>query len=391
MIAPSIFPPKQNIENLLTSLRSKHQQEVRSTGAVVAGAEQWNIGRPCMSRHVYRAVVPVLLLTTLASSLLNVLFGSHHHHHHHHATTTSDCISSERQKAILLRSSEIKVSVIIMNHARPEVLKRSTLLRTMASHPSVAQIVVLHSKPETAFNNSALIDQMEDLQLLDKLSHIDVQDMDRELGLALRFHHCAESADTDFVVIVDDDMELDQTGVNQLILEMEKNPKRIVGHYGRAFDHWDALFGHRNGYRTRTVFGDVEVVLTKIMILERRICREFGRYRDIVNDLVKESTPKWNGEDIFVNLVANRVYGVPRNGPYRNYAIPDLSVWEANTTYISKNVSISGNLDRISAKQDGPDVWQTNVRKAQAHIKYRGRLWQTAKRRLSKILIVPGE
>jgi hypothetical protein len=303
-----------------------------------------------------------------------------HHHHHRNGNYL------ERQM-IPLPSSDIKVSAIVMNHDRPYLLKHSTLLRTLAAHPSIQKVLVLHSKPDTAFDNTALQHQLDSAQL-QKVSHVDVHADDIEMGLALRFHYCADEADmhnmTDYVMIVDDDMELDRSGVSELILEMEKNPKRIVGHFGRAYNHWDVL--GRHGYSTRNVYGNVEVVLTKVMILERHICRAFGQYKTVMDDLVQESTPKWNGEDIFVSLVANRVYGVPVNGPYRNYAIPDLPVWEADEADFLDEISVSGNMDRTTPWKDGVHQWWKNVLKAQSHTNYRGRLWQTAKRRLSQRL-----
>jgi Glycosyl transferase family 64 domain len=381
------------------------------------------LARTILFYHRRAGTVPVLLLTSfvLASTMYNLWFVNHPFFRSGRCVEgvvvpPAGGVRAPIPPPVVISSSYGRiqnVSAIVMNHARPDVLQRSTLLRTLASHPRIAQVLVLHSQPQTGFNNTALLllwnddhhhhrqprAEDDDVKWLNKLVHMDVQDQDQELGLALRFHFCAESTaeDTDLVLLVDDDMELNGTAITQLIVEMETNPHRIVGHYGRTFDDWDALWGHkrRNGYDTVTVYGHVEVVLTKIMMLERRICREFGQFRDIVTDMVQQSTPKWNGEDIFVNLIANRVYGVALRGPYRNYAVPDLPVWEADVAHLMMNsttttsyaASISGNMDRITQRQVGRDVWRENKRKANTHVQFRGRLWQTAKRRLSKIPI----
>lgn len=325
----------------------------------------WDLDR-FLAKLALRIVVPILILHLILSN----------------SAATTEAPSSLRweRPSAPLPSSDIKVSAIVMNHDRPYLLKHSTLLRTLAAHPSISEVLVLHSKPDTAFDNRSLKHQLESPHL-EKLRHMDVQEKDKEIGLALRFHYCAQAVENQLVMIVDDDMELDSTGVSELVLEMEKNSKRIVGHYGRAYNHWD-VFG-RHGYSTWNVYGNVEVVLTKVMILERAVCTEFGKYRGIVDDMVQESTPKWNGEDIFVNLVANRLYGVPSEGPYKNYAIPDLPVWEAQEAAFLDEISVSGNMDRTTIWKDGVRLWWKNAMKAQAHTNYRGRLWQTAKRRLT--------
>jgi Glycosyl transferase family 64 domain len=384
----TLLPQHARFSNSSTS-SSTGTSSATATAAAEAGVtvvggwpntDQWDLDR-LIARFALRVVVPFLLLNVLASAFDLLFHADHHlHHHSHHGGGGSSYM--ERQM-IPLPSSDIQVSAIVMNHDRPYLLKHSTLLRTLAAHPSIQKVFVLHSKPDTAFDNTALKHQLDDVQR-EKVTHLDVHDRDRDIGLALRFHYCADEAQlynmTEYVMIVDDDMELDRSGVSELILEMEKNPKRIVGHYGRAYNHYDVL--GRHGYSTRNVYGNVEVVLTKIMILEQRICRAFGQYRDIMADFVVESTPKWNGEDIFVSLVANRIYNVPVNGPFRNYAIPNLPVWEADEASFLDEISVSGNMDRTTPWKDGLHSWWKNVMKAQVHTNYRGRLWQTAKRRL---------
>jgi hypothetical protein len=203
--------------------------------------------------------------------------------------------------------------------------------------------------------------------------------------LSLRFHHCS-TARNDWVIIVDDDMELSSAAVDMLLSEFAANTKRIVGHYGRNYNWYRAFY--RNGYDTRTVEGPAEVVLTKIMVIESDMCAAFFRHDHLMQDLLPESTPLWNGEDIFMSLVANHEYGVPINGPFRNYAIPDLNVWEASDELkddVSGAVDISGNLDSHGIWKDGLGTCWEAVKKSQRHACYRGRLWSTAKQRLAAL------
>ena len=281
----------------------------------------------------------------------------------------------------------IQISVIIMNHARPNLLQHSALLPVLTQHPNVDEILILHSNPRTAFTNDHLEQHLENIL---KIQHFNVAELNKEMGLAVRFHYCAVTAMNEWILHVDDDMELDASAINEMVQAMVENSKRIVGHYGRTYNFWTSPFRH--GYDTKDVVGRVEVVLTKVLILEKEICRQFGKHAALVEDMLPESHPRWNGEDIFVNLVANHHYGVPFSGPYNNLAIADLNVWDADTDLYpeepnhspsaTEEVAISGNMDRNRVWIVGPIYWWKAYLKAQSHTAYRGRLWYIAKQRL---------
>jgi Glycosyl transferase family 64 domain len=283
-------------------------------------------------------------------------------------------------------ASSVKVSVIVMNHARPNLLQHSELLPVLTQHPTIGEILILHSNPATAFTNQNL----QHVENSHKIQNLMVTELNEQMGLAVRFHYCAVAAANEWVIHIDDDMELDASAINEMVLSMVENPKRIIGHYGRAYNYWTSPFRH--GYDTKDVTGNVEVVLTKVLILEKIICREFWKHAPLMDDMIPESHPRWNGEDIFVNLVANHYYGVPVAGPYNNLAIADLNVWDADTelypenplnSFATEEVAISGNMDRNRIWIVGPIFWWKAYLKAQGHTAYRGRMWYLAKRRLA--------
>lgn len=268
----------------------------------------------------------------------------------------------------------ITVTAIIMNYARPRMLQTSSLLPTLLSHPAVSQILLCHAHPQTAFVREHA-----------KILNIDATAANDEWGLALRFYYCDSALQTnDWVVFLDDDMELDDSALNALIAHMVDDPHRLVGHYARRYQYWKVP--HRHGYDfATTVSGPVEVVLTKVLILERAVCHQFGLRAPLVRDLVATSVPRWNGEDIFLNLVANHYYHVPRNGPYRNCAVPDLNVWEADNDYKDDDAGrhdISANMDRHTLWEAGWRDYGSAWWRSLQHYRYRGKLWSTAKARL---------
>lgn len=273
-------------------------------------------------------------------------------------------------------SSDVKVSVVIMNHSRPRMVRESLLMKTFTEHPAVSEVLLCHSNPETKFNFDH-----------PKVKNVDAIDANRKMGLSLRFHYCANDATNEWVIHVDDDMELSEQAVDDLLAEFHSNPHRIVGRYGRGYNYWKSP--QRNGYDTATLDGPVEVVLTKILILEKQICKAFFKYSHLVEEMQQaEGQPLWNGEDIFVNLVANHVYKVPLNGPYNNYAISDLDVWEGSDEYKDDDTGehdVSGNMDRHRPWNVGLKNWLNAYKRAQIHAAFRGKLWYTAKQRLAAI------
>ena len=47
---------------------------------------------------------------------------------------------------------EHKVSVVLMNHSRPRMIKESTLVPTLLQHPSVEEVLIMHTNPKAQFN-----------------------------------------------------------------------------------------------------------------------------------------------------------------------------------------------------------------------------------------------
>ena len=275
---------------------------------------------------------------------------------------------------------DFQVSVVLMNHFRPRMIRESTLLSTLLDHPHVAEVLLCHSNPRTKFHLSH-----------PKVQNIDAVAANAERGLSLRFYFCYTAATRQHVIIVDDDQEVTAAAIDTLLQTYAAQPYRIVGRYGRTFQ---PSWSQRNhGYNTRTVFGPVEVVLTKLLVAPRDYCGNFLRYERLVQDLLPQSHPLWNGEDIFFSLVANHVNGLPWNGAFRNLAVFFGGVWEASNDLKDDDGGqhdISGNMDRhvwyraVWSHETWVD-YTLAVERAHNHTAYRGTLWSTAKARLAQL------
>eukprot|EP00549_Striatella_unipunctata_P012305 CAMPEP_0118706896 /NCGR_PEP_ID=MMETSP0800-20121206/20860_1 /TAXON_ID=210618 ORGANISM="Striatella unipunctata, Strain CCMP2910" /NCGR_SAMPLE_ID=MMETSP0800 /ASSEMBLY_ACC=CAM_ASM_000638 /LENGTH=224 /DNA_ID=CAMNT_0006609577 /DNA_START=311 /DNA_END=987 /DNA_ORIENTATION=- len=207
------------------------------------------------------------------------------------------------------------------------MIKQSSLMHTLLSHPNVDEVLLLHSNPNTAFE---FVDA--------KVTNVDARKENDEMGLSVRFYFC-QLAKNDWVIHVDDDMEFFERNA----IEFNRNSKRIVGRYGRNLSQ--NVSSWFSGYSRKRVHGEAEVILTKLLIAERNVCRAFFEYGNVVwDDIVLNSAdgPLWNGEDIFFSLVANHMYEneakkAKTRGEIRantrpdrnNFAMDWLDVWDA--------------------------------------------------------------
>lgn len=67
-----------------------------------------------------------------------------------------------------------------------------------------------------------------------------------------------------------------------------------------------------NAYRYTghdTLHGQAQVVLTVALITDRRFCTATFESRDVMEDVVKDFKPYWNGEDIFHSLASYKLTG----------------------------------------------------------------------------------
>ena len=267
-----------------------------------------------------------------------------------------------------------KISVVLMNFSRPRMIQESSMMGTLLSHPNIDEILLLHANEKTAFEF-----------VHEKVKNIDAIKHNNEMGLSLRFYFC-QIARNQWVLHLDDDMEFTTEALNELIVEYGRNPKRIVGRFGRDFTPGNSF----NGYNSKNSHKNSEVVLTKLMLMERQTCSEFFNHSHLVWDdiiLHNGEGPLWNGEDIFMSLVANHVYKKDgkESTQFNNYAMDWLNVWQANDSlkdYSNGKLDISGGMKGI--RFWSWRWWQTLLRRNR-HYSYRGRLWQVARDRLQEL------
>lgn len=143
---------------------------------------------------------------------------------------------------------------------------------------------------------------------------------DRDQTLYTRFA-AAALASTDIVLLQDDDLVVPESSINRLYEHWRAEPGVIHGTQGRN------VAG--GVYRAIDVFGPVDIVLTRCLVMHRDLCLEALRYWPFFRDLPGD------GEDIVLSAAA---YNRTRR-PHRAHELPYTNLAEPH--------AISGKPDHV--------------------------------------------
>lgn len=183
-----------------------------------------------------------------------------------------------------------KVSMVVMNWLRPEVL-RNDILPNMVKYELIDEIIISHGREDTYF-------EFDDPKIVNRK---DWGVINENYGLSRRFLASSE-AKNEIILMIDDDEYPTESAVKKMYKIHLENPKRLIGPFGQNL---------KNGrYNLHSRYGSVCVLLTKCVVFEKKLSNEFFRYAPIVSELLKEGVPFWNGEDIFLSAVARFHYKV---------------------------------------------------------------------------------
>ena len=175
------------------------------------------------------------------------------------------------------------LTAIVLNWKRPQNMPR--ILDSLRQSDLVTEIIVWNNNPETVFTAG---------------NDIIVVNTSRDLGLNTRFA-AALLARNDAILFLDDDMVLAPDKIEQLYLNWKETP-----------DVCHAAYGRRCGagpYNKVDAWGEVDVVLTKAVIVHRGICLRATVNTQILSDL--PGRPDGNGEDILLSFTAMSMSGKP--------------------------------------------------------------------------------
>ncbi len=193
------------------------------------------------------------------------------------------------------------ISVVILNWERPFNLT-NLILPNLEKMPFVDEIIISHGREDTAFEYES-----EHCRWV----HRRDESLNAEYGLARRFL-AAGDARNDTILMVDDDVLVLESSISELLGEFNGEPDLVHGLYGRNPDK-------RMRYKAESIYGEVTYLTTKAAMFSKQLVHRFFEYAPLMNGLEREGKVVWNGEDLFLSLVAiktsgrlNRAYPLPR-------------------------------------------------------------------------------
>ncbi len=203
-----------------------------------------------------------------------------------------------------------KISVIILNHARPTNVKY--LIKKLLKIPEINDIIICHGKLSTyteylGVNN---IKQFED---------------NRIYGGARRFF-IIDKAECDYVLFIDDDHFPSPSLIKNLISKMNDDPFNIYGPYRRL--------ANKYGYHRNTFNKGYNVIITPILMTHKSIVKGFMDNFELYRQYLINT--HGNGEDLLLNHYFITTYNktpIYVDGKYNTFN-EDISSYRGKSDHI---------------------------------------------------------
>jgi hypothetical protein len=211
-------------------------------------------------------------------------------------------------------------SLIILNFKRPQ--NTIKIVNNMINFKFINEIIISNGDNKNAVNYiNTKVKIYNDYQKVNSIYSLD-----------LRFI-CGLRATNENIIIIDDDILITENELNKLILEYNSNPNRIVGTFGRNINKGNAF---KPAYWIKDEYGEVDIVLTKLLICNKKLCSLFFICKPLIEHIYKKGKPYGNGEDIFFSFIASIYY------KKRNFTVKNITTKE-----LSQNNAISSNLNHL--------------------------------------------
>ena len=177
-------------------------------------------------------------------------------------------------------------SLIILNYKRPKNVIQ--ILDNMKYFKCIDEIIISNGNIDNSINYiDEKIKIYNDYNILNSIYSLD-----------LRFI-CGLRAKNDNIIIIDDDIYIEEEELNKLITEYNNNHKRIIGCFGRNI---------YKGYACKNEFDEVDIVLTKLLLCQKKLCSLFFICKTLIENIYKKGIPYGNGEDIFFSFISSIYY-----------------------------------------------------------------------------------
>jgi hypothetical protein len=202
-------------------------------------------------------------------------------------------------KNICSKSSK-HYTLIILNWKRPDNV--ISIVNNMCNFEYINEILISNGNEEDAVKI-----------IKEKVKIFNHSNINIIYGLDRRFL-CTLYSKNDNVIIIDDDVFIENSEMLKVIQEYEKNKCRIVGIFGRGMVN--------DLYQYGEVYGEVDIVITRLIVFQKKLARLFFSIKPLIEHLYKEGNPYGNGEDIFFSFISSIYY---KN---KHYSLKDIKITE---------------------------------------------------------------
>jgi hypothetical protein len=203
----------------------------------------------------------------------------------------------------------IMYSVVILNFHRPQNIK--LIIDDLITFKKIQKVIISNGNRKTAIEYKH-----------PKVLIFNDWDIDKVHGLDLRFLRMLDCP-TKHNIIMDDDIIIDETNLNKILIEYEKDNQRVVGVFGRNVDEKNIK------YTIKNVYEDVSIVLTKLLVCNQNLVYLFFYCKPLIEDIYKKGIPYGNGEDIFFSFIVSLYYGK------LNYTLRDITTTDVGNDQVA--------------------------------------------------------
>lgn len=201
----------------------------------------------------------------------------------------------------------LEYSVVILNWKRPQNVLQ--IIKRMVTFKCVHEILVSNGLKDTAIAyHHAKVKIKNDYEQVNAI-----------FGLDRRFYN-ALKCQKDNIIIIDDDKLIEESELRKILEVYERNKQRIVGWAGRNVYNQQT---QQINYRYENVYGEVDIVITQLIVFQRKYAHLFFLCKPYVESIYKTGVPYGNGEDIFFSFLVN-MYTRNKNMAVRGITIHSL-------------------------------------------------------------------
>lgn len=179
-----------------------------------------------------------------------------------------------------------KITFVILNYKRPRNLVEH-ILPSLLKNELIDKIIVSHALRETCFDTYVYNDRLLQLKNFEE---------QKKVGMYCRFL-ATERATTECIAFQDDDFVVDNASIKFCYEQWLEDKHSIHGVTGRVIT--ETTYIPKNALSAR-----VPVILPHFAMTSSLTIKKVMELAPIVAPYVQDCKPIWNGEDIFLSIVA---------------------------------------------------------------------------------------